>query len=151
MKLLTTLLLGGGGVALYKLLSLKHAGDELSISTGQIAISKIENVALKMWAEVWYDNFTDVTLHIEQPSVKIFLNDTSTEIGHALPSTEITDVPPHGRNAKAQTIWMAIPLSNIPFAVAALLAGEKANREIIIQIKAQVNGIPYTTESKFTI
>lgn len=151
MKLFSILLVGGGAVVLSKLLALKNAGDELAVSVGDIGISKIQNGALNLWAELWYDNFTDTTLHIQQPTAKIFLNDTTTEIGHAIPSVIITDIPPNGRNTTAATIPLSIPLSNIAFAIPALLAGEKANRKILIQIKCQVNGFKYETEKTYTI
>jgi hypothetical protein len=148
---LPLILLVGGGYALSKLFALDNAGKELSISVGDVGVSKIENMALKLWAEVWYDNFTGTALHIQQPTVKIFLNDSTTEIGHAIPSTAITDVPAHGRNEKPATIQMLIPLSNIVFAIPALIAGEKANRKILIQIKCEVNGFTYKSEKVYTI
>lgn len=151
MSLRAILLLGGGAIALHKLLSLNKAGNELSIVFGQTAVTRIESGTLRLWTEIWYDNFTNVELRLRQPSVKVFLNDTTTEIGHALPSEAITIIPPHGRNAIANTIHMAIPLANIAFAIPALLAGEKANRKILIQIKTTVNGIPYSSETEYTI
>ncbi len=151
MKLPALLLIGGGALALTKLLSLKKAGDELSIVFGEVAVTRIESGSLRLWAEVWYDNFTGTQLRLRQPSVKIFLTDTTTEIGHALPSDVTTDIPARGRNTEPQTIHMAIPLSNIVFAIPALMAGGKANRKILIQIKTTVNGVPYTNEKEYTI
>ena len=151
MSLRAILLLGGGAVVLHKLLALNKAGNELSIVVGQVAVTRIESGSLRLWAEVWYDNFTNTELRLQQPSVKVFLNDTSTEIGHALPSEETTVIPPNGRNAQAQTLQLAIPLSNIPFAIPALIAGNKAGRKILIQIKTQVNGFPYSYDKEYTI
>ena len=151
MKPFSILLLGGGAVLLHKLMALKSAGDELSISVGSIAITKIKNAALNGWTEIWFDNFTETELHILQPTVKVFLTDSSTEIGHSVPSEEITVVPPRGRNTKACTIYFTIPLSNIAFAVPALLAGNKANRDIILHIETVFNGVPYTAEKKYTL
>lgn len=151
MKLSTIIFVGGGAVLLNNLLALKKAGDELAVSVGDIGLSRIQNGALNLWAELWYDNFTDTILHIQQPTVKIFLNDTTTEIGHALPSQIITDVPANGRNTEPATIPLAIPLSNIAFAIPALLAGQKANRKILIQIKCRVNGFTYNSEKTYTI
>jgi hypothetical protein len=145
------LLIGGGGTLLYKLLSLKKAGDELSISVGAIAITNIKNSALNGWAEIWYDNFTATELHIQQPTVKVFLEDETTEIGHAIPSGDITTVPANGRNEKPGTINFTIPLSNIVFAIPALMAGKKANRKIILRVETVFNGIPYHTDKTYTI
>jgi len=151
MNLFPLLLIGGGATVLHNLLNLKKAGDELSISIGDVGVSKIENLTLQLWAEIWYDNFTATALHIQQPTVKIFLTDTSTEIGHAIPSATITDVPANGRNSEPATIPLAIPLSNIAFAVPALLQGKKANKEILIHIESVVNGFTYTSDKKYTI
>lgn len=151
MNLFSILLLGGGAVALQKLLSVKKAGDELSISVGSVAVTNIKNAALNGWVEIWYDNFTGTELHIQQPTIKIFLEDNTTEIGHAIPSNIVTDVPPNGRNEKAATINFTIPLSNIVFAIPALMAGQKANRKIILHIETVFNGIPYQTDKTYTI
>lgn len=151
MNPLAILLIGGGSVLLHKLLQTKKAGDELSISVGAIAITKVQNFALNGWAEIWYDNFTATELHIKQPEIKVFLEDSTTEIGHSVPSADVTTVPANGRNEKAATIHFTIPLSNIAFAIPVLLAGEKANRKIILKVSTVFNGIPYSTEKTYTI
>lgn len=151
MNPLALFLLGGGAYALYKLQQTKKAGDEISISIGSLAVTKIQKAALNGWAEIYYDNFTSLPLNIHQPTGKVFLQDKTTEIGHVIPEDLSTDVPKYGRNSIPCTIHFTIPLSNILFAAPALLAGNKANVKIIVRVETVFNGIPYSTEKEYTI
>lgn len=145
------LLLIAGGATAYYLYNLKKAGDELAVSIGNAGKGKMENGMLMLWAEIWYDNFTGVELHIMQPTVKVFLNDVSNEVGHVIPSNKVTVVPANGRNAEPCKVDFAIPLSNIVFAIPVLASGGVAGIKILVEVKATVNGIDYKTAKVYTL
>lgn len=154
MSLRSLLLWGAGAFAVSKAIDAwktNKAGEELAITIGNVGKSKMENGSLMLWAEVWFDNFTSKELHLQQPTVKIFLNDKTTEVGHVLPSNDVTDVPANGRNSKPCTLRMAVPLSNLPGVFAVLIAGGIANKQILIEVSTKANGYDYSDTKAYTI
>lgn len=146
MNPLWLILLGGGALYLSKL---KNTGESLSITILNIHSFKIVGGSVQVGVNIALDNPTSTSLHIKQPSVKIYYDDN--EAGNSMPNNKQIEIKKNDRTP-LDTIFIQIPFSNMPGIVLSLLNrnGTK-NISIDVEVSTTVNGLPISQRKTISV